>query len=81
MHISMETGREEAMRKGGGEESRSVRAPCDWARGDRAAVGTYVDAQGSSLREDETHLCLVVYWLIIPTRASQIGPGKLYHYS
>ena len=25
------------------------------AHGDRAAVGDYVDVQGSSLREDETH--------------------------
>ena len=45
------------MRKGGGEEVRSVRCMCDVcaAHGDRAAVGVDVDAQGSSLREDETH--------------------------
>ena len=42
------------MRKGGGEEARSVRAVCDVcaAHGDTAAVGVDVDAQGS---EDETH--------------------------
>ena len=45
------------MRKGGGEEARSVRCMCDVcaAQGDRAAVGVDVDAQGSGLREDETH--------------------------
>ena len=51
------TGREEVMRKGGEEEVRSVRGMCDVcaAHGDRAAVGVDVDAQGISLREDETH--------------------------
>ena len=45
------------MRKGGGEEARSVRCMCDVcaAHGDRASVGVDVDAQGSGLREDETH--------------------------
>ena len=45
------------MRKGGGEEARSVRCICDVcaAHGDRAAVGVDVDAQGSGFREDETH--------------------------
>ena len=48
------------MRKGGGEEVRSVRCMCDVcaAHGDRAAVGVDVDAQGSSLREDESHFPL-----------------------
>ena len=55
-------GREEALRKGGGEEARSVRCMCDVcaAHGDRAAiVGVDVDAQGSGLREDETHFLLM----------------------
>ena len=49
------------MRKGGGEEVRSVRCMCDVcaAHGDRAAVGVDVDAQGSSLREDESHFPLL----------------------
>ena len=48
------------MRKGGGEEVRSVRCMCDVcaAHGDRAAVGVDVDAQGSGLREDETYFPL-----------------------
>ena len=48
------------MRKGGGEEVRSVRWMCDVcvAHGDRAAVGVDVDAQGSSLREYESHFPL-----------------------
>ena len=48
------------MRKGGGEEVRSVRCMCDVcaAHGDRAAVGVDVDAQGSGLREDESHFPL-----------------------
>ena len=48
-------GREEVMRKGGGKEVRSVRCMCDVraAHGDRAAVSVDVDAQGSSLREEE----------------------------
>src|SRR6056300_256162 len=48
------------MRKGGGEEVRSVRCMCDVcaAHGDRASVGVDVDAQGSSLREDESHFPL-----------------------
>ena len=56
-HLITGAGREEVMRKGGGEEVRSVRCMCDVcaAHGDRAAVGVDVDAQGSSLREDETH--------------------------
>jgi len=39
------------MRKGGGEEARSVRCMCDMcaAHGDRADVGVDVDAQGSLL--------------------------------
>ena len=42
--------REEVVRKGGGEEVRSVRAVCDVcaAHGDRTAVGVDVDAQSSS---------------------------------
>ena len=46
------------LRKGGGEEARSVRCMCDVcaAHGDRAAVGVDVDAQGSG--EDETHFPL-----------------------
>ena len=45
------------MRKGGGEEVRSVRCMRDVcaAHGDRAAVSVDVDVQGSSLREDESH--------------------------
>ena len=48
------------MRKGGGEEVRSVRCMCDGcaAHGDRAAVGVDVDAQGSGFREDESHFPL-----------------------
>ena len=44
------------LRKGGGEEARSVRCICDVcaAHGDRAAVGVDVDVQGSGFREDET---------------------------
>ena len=43
VHSSTGTGREEGIRKGGGEEARSVRAVCDAcaAHGDRAAVGIY----------------------------------------
>ena len=53
-------GREEVMRKGGGEEARSVRCMCDVcsAHGDRSAVGVDVDVQGSGIREDETHFPL-----------------------
>ena len=56
-HLITGAGREEVMRKGGGEEVRSVRCMCDVcaANGDWAAVGVDVDAQSSSLREDETH--------------------------
>ena len=59
-HLITRAGREEVMRKGGGEEARSVRCMCDVcaAHGDRAAVGVDVDAQGSSLREDESHFAL-----------------------
>ena len=48
------------LRKGGGEEARSVRCICDVcaAHGDRAAVDVDVDAQGSDLREDEAHFPL-----------------------
>ena len=61
-HLITRAGREEVMRKGGGEEVRSVRCMCDVcaAHGDRAAVGVDVDAQGSSLREDESHFPLKV---------------------
>ena len=49
-HLSTGAGREEVMRKGGGEEARSVRCMCDVcaAHGDRAAVGVDVDAQGAA---------------------------------
>ena len=59
-HLITRAGREEVMRKGGGEEVRSVRCMCDVcaAHGDRAAVGVDVDAQGSGLREDESHFPL-----------------------
>ena len=59
-HLITRAGREEVMRKGGGEEVRSVRCMCDVcaAHGDRAAVCVDVDAQGSSLREDESHFPL-----------------------
>ena len=55
-HLITGAGREEVLRKGGGEEARSVRCMRDVcaAHGDRAAVGVDVDAQ-SGLREDETH--------------------------
>ena len=45
-HLITGTGREEVLRKGGGEEARSVRCMCDVcaAHGDRAAVGVDVDA-------------------------------------
>ena len=45
--LSTGTGREEVMKKGGGEEAGSVRAICDEcaAHGDRAAVGVDVDTQ------------------------------------
>ena len=56
-HLITRAGREEVMRKGGGEEVKSVRCMCDVcaAHGDRAAVRVDVDAQGSGLREDESH--------------------------
>ena len=59
-HLITRAGREEVMRKGGGEEVRSVRCMCDVcaAHGDRAAVGVDVDAQGSGLCEDESHFPL-----------------------
>ena len=59
-HLITGAGREEVMRKGGGEVVRSVRCMCDVcaAHGDRATVGVDVDAQGSSLREDENHFPL-----------------------
>ena len=59
-HLITGAGRDEAMRKGGGEEARSVRCMCDVcaAHGDRAAVGVDVDAKGSGLREDETYFPL-----------------------
>ena len=46
-YLITRAGREEVMRKGGGEEARSVRCMCDVcaAHGDRAAVGVDVDAQ------------------------------------
>ena len=58
-HLITGAGREEVMRKGG-EEARSVRGMYDVcaAHGDRAAVGVDVDAQGSGLRDDETHFPL-----------------------
>ena len=60
VHLSRGTGREDAMRKGEGEEARRARTTCDVcaAHGDRSAVGIDVDAQGSSLREGETTLPL-----------------------
>ena len=47
------------MRKGE-DETRGVRAVCDVCatHGDKAAVGVDVDAQGSSLCEDEIPLSL-----------------------
>ena len=53
-HLSTGAGREEVMRKGQGEEARSVRCMCDVcaAHSNRAAVGVGVDAQGSGFRED-----------------------------
>ena len=60
-HLITGAKREEVLRKGGGEEARSVRCMCDVcaAHGGRAAVGVDVDAQGSGLREDETHFPLI----------------------
>ena len=48
------------MEKEGREEARSVRGMRDVcaAHDDRSTVGVDVDAQGSSLREDETHFPL-----------------------
>ena len=62
-HLITGAGREEVMRKGRGEEARSVRCMCDVcaAHGERAAVGVDVDAQGSGLREDVTHFSLNAY--------------------
>ena len=59
-HLITGAGREKVKRKGGGEEARNVRCMVDVcaAHGDRAAVGVDVDAQGSGLREDETHFPL-----------------------
>jgi len=58
-HLITGAGREEESRKGG-EEARSVRCMRDVsaAHGGRAAVGVDGDAQGSGLREDETHFPL-----------------------
>jgi hypothetical protein len=58
--LIMGAGRKEVLRKGRGEEARSVRCMCDVcvAHGDRAADGVDVDAQGSGLCEDETHFPL-----------------------
>ena len=60
-HLITGTEREKVMRQGGGEEARSVRAVCDVcaAHVDKAAVRVDVGAQGSSLREDETHFPLM----------------------
>ena len=53
------------MRKGGGEEARSVKAVAMCVRrrcdGDRAAVGVDVHSQGSSVCEDETHFPLAAW--------------------
>ena len=59
-HLIIGSGREEVMRKGRGEEARSVRCMCDVcaAHGDRAAVGVDVDAQGSGLCQHESHFPL-----------------------
>ena len=59
-HLITRAGREELMRKGGGEKVRSVGCMCDVcaAHGDRAAVCVDVEAQGSGLREDESHFPL-----------------------
>ena len=48
------------MGKGGGEEARSVRAVFDvcTAHGDRAAIDVDIDAQDSSLCEDDSHFPL-----------------------
>ena len=57
VHSSTGLGREEVMKRGGGEEARRVWAVCDKCatHGDKAAVGFDVDTQGSSLREHATH--------------------------
>ena len=46
------------MGNGGSEEARSVRAVCDLcvAHCNRAVIGVVANTQGSSLREDETHV-------------------------
>jgi hypothetical protein len=48
------------IRKEEGDETRSKQAVCDVcaAHGERAAVGVNADAQGRSLRKDETHVPL-----------------------
>ena len=53
MQVRTETGREEVIRKEGGEEARSMRDICDVcvAHDDRAAVGVDFDSLGSSLRK------------------------------
>jgi hypothetical protein len=61
------------MRKGRGEEERSVRTLCDVrvAHGNWAAVHVDVDAQDSSLRDDETHFSLnaaVEFRAFVPER-------------
>ena len=48
-HLITGAGREEVLRKGGGEEAGSVRCMCDVCAA-RAPVGVDVDAQGSGLR-------------------------------
>ena len=65
------------MRKGGGEEARSVRAVCDVcaAHGDRTAADVDVDTQGSSLREDETHFLLVQCQSRMPRVCIGWNPG------
>ena len=67
------------MRKGGGEEVRSVRCMCDVcaAHGDRAAVGVDVDAQGSSLREDESNFPLNARVLVLVFFINPIGAFEL----
>ena len=55
--LNYESGEGRSERRGVGEDARSVRGMCDVCavHADRAAVGLDIGAQGSSLREDETH--------------------------
>ena len=73
-HFITGAGREEVMRKGGGEEARSVRCMCDVcaAHGDRAAVGVDVDAQAAFAKKmsPTSHNCTLVNAVTLVTLVS-----------